>query len=169
MLAAAGVLVLLAVAALIVPGLIGSDDQGHGPSAQSPASSSPTASTSAPTGTPSAPTTPPTTPSATPRLAEATTEATLFLGLLNSNRPKSAGMLACAETKQLLAGQLLLIVEPPTKLAITGPGVSVSSYYPRISVPFSGTTKGGVALAGTVDIMDMPSHNLCVRLITVRP
>jgi hypothetical protein len=155
----AGVLVLVAVAALLAPGLVRGDHKSAGPTEPAPVSSSPTDPTPTPTAS----------PAATPRLTEATTEATLFLGLLNSNRPKSAGMLACAATKQMVAGELLLIVEPPTKLAVTGPATAVKSYYPQISVPFSGTTKGGIPLSGTVDIMDVPSQNVCVRQTSVRP
>jgi hypothetical protein len=157
--AAAGIIVLLGVVALIVPGLMGGDDQGNAPTAPSPAASEPAGSPQ-PTAQPSQ------TPGG-PRLTEATTLATRFLAYLNANDQKHATALGCADSKNLLAGQLIVMIDPPTKLAVSGPAASVSSYYPRISVPFSGTTKGGVPLAGTVDIMDQPTRPLCVRLTSL--
>ncbi|NUS00050.1 MAG: hypothetical protein HOV67_32925 [Kribbellaceae bacterium] len=117
-----------------------------------------------------APTVPtPTAPaSAAPRLAEARTLATRFIAYLNANDQAHATALGCEESRKLLTGQLIVMVDPPTKLAVTGPGVSVPSYYPRISVPFSGTTNGTVPLTGTVDIMDIPSRPLCVRLTSLQ-
>jgi hypothetical protein len=155
---AAGIIVFLGVVALLLPGLMGGDDPG-GPTAPSPAAARPTASAQ-PTAQPSE------TPGG-PRLTEATTLATRFLAYLNANDQKHATTLACADSKNLLAGQLIVMIDPPTKLAVSGPAASVSSYYPRISVPFSGTTKGGVPLAGTVDIMDQPTRPLCVRLTSL--
>lgn len=160
--AAAGIIVLLGVFALIVPGLMGGDDdQGAGPTAPSPAAARPTDSPQ-PTAQPSE------TPGG-PRLAEATTLATRFVTFLNANDQKHAIALGCEDSKKLLAGQLLVMIDPPTKLSVSGPSASVSSYYPRISVPFAGTTKGGAPLAGTVDIMDTPSLPLCVRLTSLAP
>jgi hypothetical protein len=157
--AAAGIIVLLGVVALIVPGLMGGDDdQGSAPTAPSPAGSQP-ADSPQPTAQPSQ------TPGG-PRLTEATTLATRFLAYLNANDQKHATALGCADSKNLLAGQLIVMIDPPTKLAVSGPAASVSSYYPRISVPFSGSTKG-VPLAGTVDIMDQPTRPLCVRLTSL--
>ena len=157
--AAAGIIVFLGVVALLLPGLMGGDDDQGGPTAPSPAAARPT-------GSPQ-PTTQPSETAGGPRLTEATTLATRFLAYLNANDQKHATALGCADSKNLLAGQLIVMVDPPTKLAVTGPAASVSSYYPRISVPFSGTTKGGVPLAGTVDIMDQPTRPLCVRLTSV--
>jgi hypothetical protein len=158
--AAAGIIVLLGVVALIVPGLMGGDDgQGSAPTAPSPVGSQPA-------GSPH-PTAPPSQTPGGPRLTEATTLATRFLAYLNANDQKHATALGCADSKNLLAGQLIVMIDPPTKLAVSGPAASVSSYYPRISVPFSGTTKGGVPLAGTVDIMDQPTRPLCVRLTSL--
>ncbi|TDW89622.1 hypothetical protein EV137_3418 [Kribbella pratensis] len=163
--AVVGVFVLLGAVALIVPGLIGSDDDQGGPTAPSPALSQPAGSpqpTSEPSpATSSAPSTP------GPRLTEASTLATRFLAFLNANDQTHAVALGCADSRNLLAGQLIVMVDPPTKLSVSGPAASVSSYYPRISVPFSGTTKGGAPLAGTVDIMDVPSEPLCVRLTSL--
>lgn len=105
---------------------------------------------------------------AAPRLAEAKTLATRFVGYLNANDQTHATALGCEESRKLLTGQLIVMIDPPTKLAVTGPGVSVPSYYPRISVPFSGTTNGSVPLTGTVDIMDIPSRPLCVRLTSLQ-
>ncbi|MGW6197536.1 hypothetical protein ACWF0M_15435 [Kribbella sp. NPDC055110] len=169
--AVVGVLAVLGIVALILPGLTGDDNQG-GPAAPSPASSQPTGApqptssepsyepSSAPT---SAPTSAPSTPA--PRLTEAGTLATRFLALLNANDKKRALALGCTDSKQLLEG-LLVFVDPPTKLSVTGPAASVRSYYPRISVPFAGTNNGSVPWAGTVDIMDVPSQPLCVRLMS---
>ncbi|TDO67395.1 hypothetical protein EV651_103307 [Kribbella sp. VKM Ac-2571] len=163
--AVVGVFVLLGAVALIVPKLIGSDDDQAAPTAPSPASSQPAGSPQ-PTSEPSsAPSSAPATPG--PRLTEASTLATKFLAFLNANDQTHAVALGCADSKNLLAGQLLVMIDPPTKLSVTGPAASVSSYYPRISVPFSGTTKGGAPLAGTVDIMDEPSQPLCVRLTSL--
>lgn len=158
--AAAGIIVFLGVFALLLPGLMGGDDdQGSGPTAPSPAAARPT-------GSPQATAQPSETPGG-PRLAEATTLATRFIAYLNANDQKHATALGCADSKNLLAGQLIVTIDPPTKLAVSGPAASVSSYYPRISVPFSGTTKGGAPLAGTVDIMDQPTRPLCVRLTSL--
>ncbi|MER7246717.1 hypothetical protein [Kribbella sp. NPDC000426] len=157
---AAGIIVFLGVVALLLPGLMGGDDdQGSGPTAPSPAAARPTGS---PQPTAQASETP-----GGPRLTEATTLATRFLAYLNANDQAHATTLACADSKNLLAGQLIVTIDPPTKLTVSGPAASVTSYYPRISVPFSGTTKGGVPLAGTVDIMDQPTRPLCVRLTSV--
>ncbi|TDW18093.1 hypothetical protein EV650_4674 [Kribbella kalugense] len=157
--AIAGVLVLVGVVALIVPGLMGGDDDQSGPTAPSPVgrqvtSPQPTAQPSTPGG---------------PRLTEATALATKFLAFLNANDQKHALALGCADSIKLLTGQLLVTIDPPTRLTVSGPAASVTSYYPRISVPFSGTTKGGAPLSGTVDIMDMPSQPLCVRLTSLAP
>ncbi|MFI5691448.1 hypothetical protein ACIA58_06375 [Kribbella sp. NPDC051586] len=161
-LAAAGVIVLLGVVALVLPGLMGGDDdQGSGPTAPSPAAARPA-------GSPQPAAQQSETPGG-PRLTEATTLATRFLTFLNANDQKHATALGCADSKNLLAGQLLVMVDPPTRLTVSGPAASVTSYYPRISVPFSGTTKGGAPLAGTVDIMDSPSLPLCVRLTSLAP
>jgi hypothetical protein len=157
--AAAGIIVFLGVVALLLPGLMGGDDDQGGPTEPSPAAARPTGSP-APTAEPSE------TPGG-PRLTEATTLATRFLAYLDANDQKHATALGCADSKNLLAGQLIVMIDPPTKLAVSGPAASVSSYYPRISVPFSGTTKGGVPLTGTVDIMDQPTRPLCVRLTSL--
>jgi len=158
--AAAGIVVFLGIVALLLPGLMGGDDdQGGSPTAPSPGAARPTDSPQ-PSARPSE------TPGG-PRLTEATTLATRFLAYLNANDQKHATALGCADSKNLLAGQLIVMIDPPTKLAVSGPAAAVSSYYPRISVPFSGTTKGGVPLAGTVDIMDQPTRPLCVRLTSL--
>lgn len=166
--AVVGVLAVLGVVALIVPGLVG-DDEKAGPTVPSPASSRPTDAPQ-PTTEPSVPSSTPSTsssapPASGPRLTEAGTLATKFLGLLNANDKKHALALGCTDSKQLLEG-LLVFVDPPTKLSVTGPATSVSSYYPKISVPFAGTNNGSVPWAGTVDIMDVPSQPLCVRLMS---
>jgi hypothetical protein len=158
--AIAGVLVLVGVVALIVPGLMGGDDGQSNPTP-------PSSSASHPVGSPQ-PTAGPSTPGG-PRLTEATALATRFLAFLNANDQKHATALGCEDSRKLLAGQLLVMVDPPTRLTVNGPAASVSSYYPRISVPFTGTTKGGAPLTGTVDIMDMPSRPLCVRLTSLTP
>lgn len=157
--AIAGVLVLVGVVALIVPGLMGGNDDQSGPTAPSRAASQPTAPQ---------PTSQPSTPGG-PRLTEATTLATKFLAFLNANDQKHALALGCEDSRKLLTGQLLVMIDPPTRLTVSGSAASVTSYYPRISVPFSGTTKGGAALSGTVDIMDMSSQPLCVRLTSLAP
>lgn len=159
MVAIAGVLVLVGVVALIVPGLMGGDDDQSSPTAPSPAGSRPASPE---------PSTQPSTPGG-PRLAEATTLASKFLAFLNANDQKHALALGCEDSRKLLTGQLLVTIDPPTRLTVSGPAASVTSYYPRISVPFSGTTKGGAPLSGTVDIMDMSSQPLCVRLTSLAP
>ena len=159
MIAIAGVLVLVGVVALIVPGLMGGDDDQSSPTSPSPAANRPTSPQ---------PSTQPSTPGG-PRLAEATTLAAKFLAFLNANDQKHALALGCEDSRKLLTGQLLVMIDPPTRLSVNGPAASVSSYYPRISVPFTGTTKGGAPLTGTVDIMDMPPQPLCVRLTSLAP
>jgi hypothetical protein len=104
----------------------------------------------------------PTTPAApTPRLTEATALVTRFLNELNVNDQKKAAALGCVDSKQLLPGQILLLVEPPTKLAVDGPATGQG----RIAVPFSGTTKGN-PYAGTAFVQDFPGQPLCVRILS---
>ncbi|HWD82479.1 MAG TPA: hypothetical protein VG497_26450 [Kribbella sp.] len=164
-----GVVVLLVLLALIGVGVLAtrsSSENVSGPTQPSTAPLPPTTSESSagpsPAPTPTAPST------AAPRLVEAKTLATRFVAYLNANDQTHATALGCEESRKLLTGQLIVTIDPPTKLAVTGPGVSVPSYYPRISVPFSGTTNGSVPLAGTVDIMDIPSRPLCVRLTSLQ-
>ncbi|GAA1109870.1 hypothetical protein GCM10009630_03620 [Kribbella jejuensis] len=159
------VLVLLGVGVLLATR--SSDNDASGPTEPSTAPLPPSTSSESSVSPP--PTTaPPTAPTAAPRLAEARTLATSFLAYLNANDQTHATALGCEESRKLLTGQLIVMIDPPTKLAVTGPGVSVPSYYPRISVPFSGTTNGSVPLTGTVDIMDLPSRPLCVRLTSLQ-
>lgn len=161
------VLVLLALLGVVVLlATRSSSDDASGPTEPStaplPPSPSEASTAPSPPPTPTAPAT------AAPRLTEAGTLATRFIAYLNANDQTHATALGCEESRKLLTGQLIVMIDPPTKLAVTGPGVSVPSYYPRISVPFSGTTNGSVPLAGTVDIMDIPSRPLCVRLTSLR-
>ncbi|MGW7681322.1 hypothetical protein ACWGID_11310 [Kribbella sp. NPDC054772] len=163
MIAVIAVLLLLGAGLVVATSLTSNDDdQSGGPTQPSTAPSRPSAEpTSAPTG---GPTTPGTT---APRLTEATALATRFLAYVNASDQQHALALGCADSRQILAGLLVFMIDPPTKLTVSGQPVAMQSYYPKISVPFSGTTKGPVPRTGTVDIMDQPSTPLCVRLTTM--
>ncbi|GAA1590314.1 hypothetical protein GCM10009742_41080 [Kribbella karoonensis] len=161
------VLLLGGVGALVVT-LTGRDDDSSGPT--QPATAPPPAATSSEPGSePSSEPTSSTTPSTSaPRLTEATALATKFLAYVNASDRKHALALGCADSRQILAGLLVFMIDPPTKLTVNGPPVATVTYYRKISVPYSGTTKGPVPRTGTVDIMDQPSAPLCVRLTTFR-
>jgi hypothetical protein len=175
-LAVAGVLVVLGIVALILPGLLGDDESG-GPTSPAPpaprSTSSPDPSSES-SGSPEPSSGPPSSgppssaPPAAPRLTEATALATRFLGYVNASDRKHALALGCEDSRQILDGLLVFMIDPPTKLVVSGKPVAAQTYYHKISVPFSGTTKGPVPRAGTVDIMDEPSTPLCVRLTTMR-
>ena len=163
--AAVAVLVVLGlVAVLVVPKLLGNDD---------PVATAPSPSTGLPTTGQSAPTTAPSgQPSPAPRLAEARALTVKFLNYLNANDQKHAAALGCAETVKLLPTVILLAIDPPTKLTVSGPATAMRNtttqayYQDQLSVPFSGTTKHNPA-TGTVRVMDEPPRPVCVRLMTL--
>jgi hypothetical protein len=156
--AAVGVLVVVGiVAALVLPGILSHDEPtSSGPS--SGASSQPTAPA------PSTPAQP------AQRLTESSALAAKFLTYLNANDQKHAAALGCKDTEKLLPGVILLAVDPPTKLTVSGPAEPMSKTYAApyyqmlVGVPFTGTTKSNPA-TGTVTIMDVPPQPLCVRLM----
>ncbi|MFF0339200.1 hypothetical protein [Kribbella sp. NPDC004875] len=169
-----GVLVLLTVG-ILATRLASDDDTAGGPTQPSTAPSrpNPTAEpTSVPSGGPSGGPTPSTTtattPAAAPRLTEATALATRFLAYVNAADRTHALALGCEDSRKILDGLLVFMIDPPTKLVVNGKPYATQTYYPKISVPFSGTTKGPVPRTGTVDIMDQPPAQLCVRLTTMR-
>jgi hypothetical protein len=149
--AVAAVLVVGVVAALVLPGLLRDEP----------------ASSPAPVSQPSVPATP-TSPAR--RFDEASALATKFLTYLNANDQKHAAALGCEDTKKLLPGVILLSVDPPTKLTVSGPAAQMSDTYSDpyyqmlLSVPFTGTTKSNPA-TGMVMIMDVPNQPICVRLM----
>jgi hypothetical protein len=159
------VVVLVLGAGVLVATISGGDDNRSGPTQPSTAPPPPTAS-SEPNPLPSSTATS-SEPSA-PRLTEATALATRFLAYVNAADQKHALALGCADSRNILAGLLVFMIDPPTKLTVSGQPVATQTYYRKISVPYSGTTKGPVPRTGTVDIMDQPSTPLCVRLTTMR-
>lgn len=180
MIGVAGVLVLLAAGLLVATRLTGDDDTADGPTQPSTAPNPTAEPTPLPSGGPTPSTEPSAEPStepsttastpatAAPRLTEATALATKFLGYVNASDRAHALALGCADSRNLLDGLLVFMIDPPTKLTVSGQPYAVRTYYPKISVPFSGTTKGPVPRTGTVDIMDKPPAQLCVRLTTMR-
>jgi hypothetical protein len=150
-----GVLVVAAiVAALVLPGILAKDE----PTSSGQASNQPTAPA------PSTPAQP------AQRLTESSALAAKFLTYLNANDQKHAAALGCEDTKKLLPTVILLAIDPPTKLTVSGPAEPMSKTYSApyyqmlVGVPFTGTTKHNPA-TGTVTIMDVPPQPLCVRLM----
>ncbi|MEV5960626.1 hypothetical protein AB0L70_02605 [Kribbella sp. NPDC051952] len=162
-LAVIAVLVVIAAVGLVVA-RSGNDDDQSGPTPPSTAAGQPTVSPEASETQPSAP---------EARLAEAGQLATKFLTFLNANDQKHAAALGCEETKKLLPGVILLAIDPPTKLTVSGPAVALGAtsndaYYQNLlSVPFAGTTKHNPA-TGAVTVMDVPPRPLCVRLMQLK-
>lgn len=165
---AVAVVLVLGVAGVLVVTLTGGGNNQSGPTQPATAPPPPSAS-SDPNSLPSSAPAPSTAPSAAaPRLSEATALATKFLGYVNASDQPHALALGCADSRKILAGLLVFMIDPPTKLTVNGPPAVAQTYYRKISVPFAGTTKGPVPRTGTVDIMDKPSTPLCVRLTTFR-
>ncbi|HET6741227.1 MAG TPA: hypothetical protein VFH76_19920 [Kribbella sp.] len=166
---AVGVALVLGVVGVLVATLTGGDDNQSGPTQPATVPPPPSASSdpnSLPSSAPTSSTAPPA--QSAPRLTEATALATKFLGYVNASDQPHALALGCEDSRKILAGLLVFMIDPPTKLTISGQPVTAQTYYRKISVPFSGTTKGPVPRTGTVDIMDKPSTPLCVRLTTFR-
>ncbi|HEY3562863.1 MAG TPA: hypothetical protein VGL05_35600 [Kribbella sp.] len=165
------VVLVLGGAGVLVATLSGGDDNRSGPTQPTTAPPPPSASSEpnpVPSSTPTSSTPTSATEPTAPRLTEATALATRFLGYVNAADQKHALALGCEDSRQILAGLLVFMIDPPTKLTVSGKPVATQTYYRKISVPYSGTTKGPVPRTGTVDIMDQPSTPLCVRLTTMR-
>lgn len=167
---AAVVFVLLAIGGLILvmqgdgEGQVPTEPQGQ-PGLSQPSQEVPSE------GLPPSPTA--TAPAASaPRVAAATAMAAKFVAFMSANKQKEAAALGCADSKQLLPGALMLIVDEQTKLKVSGKAIvqepGTTAYPMRIVlVPIAGKTRFGPE-SGFVRIQDISGQPLCVRIYELK-
>lgn len=96
------------------------------------------------------------------RATEALALATKFVGYLNASNNKAALGLGCKDRGTILEG-LLLWVEPPTRLTITGPVSGRGFLY----VPMSGTIEG-LPVEGWIRLTDRQPDPVCIAIFQTK-
>ncbi|WP_343968044.1 hypothetical protein [Kribbella koreensis] len=114
----------------------------------------------------------PTATATAPRVAAATAMAAKFVAFMSANQQKEAAALGCEDSKQLLPGALMLIVDEQTKLRVSGKAIvqepGTTAYPMRIVlVPIAGKTRFGPE-SGFVRIQDISGQPLCVRIYELK-